>query len=476
MKKYLSLFVIALIVLAIPLTTTFLNHQQTTVNHAAGDANTNITLNANILGNKINPSFDSFVGDAVTIGNDACAFYKLVNSNRANAMVNLVNNVGPGIIRMGDYHDYLPWNPNGIGCNGKEINKPIVDAVFNWAKRTNHKIIWTLRFSKFDPQTSANEAKYVAQVAGSTLYAFEFGNEPELYVGEKFRQQGWGYSNFKQEWEAYYIAVKAVVPNAKFSGPSTCCDYDAWFFPFMKDEASKIIIATDHKYEFNPNINPSPDVMLGSKVYTRFMGQIQPVVKAAHTAGLPIQFDEFNSLVSTNEPVGQTFAETLWIADNMLGALQLSADGIDVYGELPPDGTSPINTDATPRMPYYGMLFTHLAAPHGNLIATQINTPLNITSYASIGQYGRLRLAVLNKDLSKSTTVNINTTKSFSSASAIILTAPSIYSKTNVTLGGSQVNNDGTWAPTQTIPVGVSGATSQVKVPAATAILITYQP
>jgi hypothetical protein len=67
------------------------------------------------------------------------------------------------------------------------------------------------------------------------------------------------------------------------------------------------------------------------------------------------------------------------------------------------------------------------------------------------------------------------TSASFRSGSLIRLSGPSLQSKSGVTLGGAGVSHDGLWKPTQVEEVSGNRGKLQVRLPAASATVVTLR-
>jgi hypothetical protein len=98
------------------------------------------------------------------------------------------------------------------------------------------------------------------------------------------------------------------------------------------------------------------------------------------------------------------------------------------------------------------------------LLPLTLNTPANLTAWATLGTHGP-RLAILNKDENLSGTVAV-TLPGYSQASILYLTAPSYTSVNGVNFAGQTFDGstDGTIQGTQA-PVVVSGINGVFQVP-----------
>ncbi len=115
-----------------------------------------------------------------------------------------------------------------------------------------------------------------------------------------------------------------------------------------------------------------------------------------------------------------------------------------------------------------------------NLAAASLGAPLmrgnrNIKAYATQPARDRIVLTLINKEPSSEAMVVIDagTSAPLRRGSLIRLSGPSLESKSGVTLGGAGVSHDGLWKPTQVEEVSGTRGRLQVRLPAASAAMVT---
>jgi hypothetical protein len=108
----------------------------------------------------------------------------------------------------------------------------------------------------------------------------------------------------------------------------------------------------------------------------------------------------------------------------------------------------------------------------GTLLDTEFETDgLNLTAYGTaIG--GRPRIAIFNKESSKSATIRISIGPTITKARVWRLTAPSLDSTRGVTLAGIEVAQDGAWEPRHSETVEGEHGRFFLSLPAASAALV----
>ena len=120
------------------------------------------------------------------------------------------------------------------------------------------------------------------------------------------------------------------------------------------------------------------------------------------------------------------------------------------------------------------MLLFHQAA-QGRVVPAECWTTANFTAHAVLGDDHKLRVVLINKDLTNSVTATVATGSSRKMAELIRLSAPSVTSTEAVTLAGSPVAKDGTWTPRPGEKVPWMKGKSEVSLPAASVALLTIE-
>jgi hypothetical protein len=137
--------------------------------------------------------------------------------------------------------------------------------------------------------------------------------------------------------------------------------------------------------------------------------------------------------------VNDVFADTLWSLHWLFTNFQLGFHSINFY--VYPDDYSVVHATATPQ-PNGGVQYTGLAEPgyyalytfsrnaQGKaLLPTTVRSDANIKAYAvREGRTGPVTVFVLNKDLSTSGTVSLDTSEIMGPASLLLVSAPALGS------------------------------------------------
>ena len=175
------------------------------------------TVNQNSPGSQIPPDFlglsypTTYIPETLFDVNDT-------------SLVNLLNNLGPGILRFGaDNLEYTYWSRSTTATfPGAEviIHPPDVDRLFAFASAVGWKVLYGLNLGADDPSMAADQASYVSNVAGDSLLGYEIGNEPQDYSINGIRSSSYSEADYESEFDSYVQAIDAAVPGAPIWGRS----------------------------------------------------------------------------------------------------------------------------------------------------------------------------------------------------------------------------------------------------------------
>ncbi len=113
-------------------------------------------------------------------------------------------------------------------------------------------------------------------------------------------------------------------------------------------------------------------------------------------------------------------------------------------------------------------------ASRGRLVSAQATQPsLNCASYAVRSDDGSMLVTLINKDTAQDARVTIDAGHPITRVTVRHLAAPAVDSIRNVTFAGSAVGTDGSWTPQSGEHVVPIGNTAVVRVPFASAALVS---
>jgi hypothetical protein len=332
---------------------------------------------------------------------------------------------------------------------------------------------------------AADEAAYALQVGGPLVLAFEIGNEPNLYHEGSIRPANYNYAQYRTEVESYYRVIAAKLPHSPLAGPATTWAF-GWFKEFLADFKTRIALATSHSYalsakETNPQAVRFATIenLLSAKVAQNTAKNWQPQLEASSAAHVPFRIGECNSASGGGKTgVSDVFASALWGVDFLFDVAEHGGAGINVHGGFGSRaGYSPFcfrqnRYSANPL--YYSMLLFHQAA-RGQVAPVDCQTSANFTAHAVLGDDHKLRVVLINKDLTNSVVACIAAGSPLTKAEVIRLSAPSVTSTGGITLAGRAVAEDGTWVPQPGTAVPCVSGKCEVTLPTASAALLTVE-
>uniref|UniRef100_UPI001E292E1C right-handed parallel beta-helix repeat-containing protein n=1 Tax=Catenulispora rubra TaxID=280293 RepID=UPI001E292E1C len=275
-------------------------------------------------------------------------------------LVNLFRLLGPGYLRIGgNLVDIVNWNVAGAGGSASEIAPGDVTKLAAFAKAAGWRVIYGINLKTNTPGNAASEAAFAAHALGSSLVAFEIGNEPNVYDTE---------AAYEASFNTYVAAIRAKVPQAVFDGPGTY-RHGSWDAQFAADEKNNgLAMLSMHMY-IGSNTTASIAGMLASNP-SSFATDAAAIASAKSANGIPRwRMTEANSYFHGGAAgVSDVEAAALWSLDFMEGLAAEGGDGVNFHGGTSSQFTlnySPIVFNGlTPtgvQGVYYGALLWRLA-------------------------------------------------------------------------------------------------------------------
>ncbi|MGB6669249.1 MAG: hypothetical protein WBE73_12950 [Candidatus Acidiferrum sp.] len=472
-------------------------------------ASLRLILRPDRLGNKIGDDFTGLSYESAQLGNPN--FFSGENTELAGFMRTLG---ASGVLRIGgNTSEYCYWTPNPA----KQANLPNAESMRTGDKAnpiafgltagpdTGHKapapvsitpqairnlrdfldasgwkLIYGLNMGTGTPEDAADEAAYVIDVAGSKLIAFQLCNEPDLFFRNGIRKADYDFAQFAGEWERFYQAIRARVPNASFAGPDTAYNNE-WLVPFAKQFKHEASFLSQHYYAEGPPTDPSMTIERLLRPNPNLQAEFEGMKRVMNESGLPFRLAETNSCYQGGKPgVSDTFASALWSADLMYQLASEGGTGINFHGGgygwyTPIAGTRENGFLARPI--FYGMLLFAQAGA-GQLVESKLEqldqAPL-FTAYGLRSSSGAIKVAAFNKNLDRAVRLTVDAGQRTQRASSLRLVAPRVDDTTDTTFGGAPVGAAGAWSPTRKETLSVENATTVIELPAASAALITFE-
>ncbi|MEQ0565183.1 glycosyl hydrolase family 79 C-terminal domain-containing protein [Amycolatopsis sp. NEAU-NG30] len=383
---------------------------------------------------------------------------------RNTGLVALFRLLGPGVLRLGgNLADMVGWNPDGAGGSATEIAPSDVDKLAGFLKAAGWKALYGINLKQNTAARAASEAAYAAKALGTTLAAFEIGNEPNYYRSEPA---------YETSYDSYVKAIRARVPGALFDGPGAASD-TSWPMPFATHErAAGLAVLSMHTY-IGPNTAASVAGMLASTAPGGALARQWSAMAAAKAAGGIGQWrmTEANSYFHGGAPgVSDVQAAALWALDFLNGVASHDGSGVHFHGGTSTQfplyyspiafaGSVPTGVQAV----YYAELLWSLAGTGPVHAAT-------VSGASGVSAWGIGDAVVVNNKSGSALTATVRPAGTVTAADAYVLTAPALTSKA-VTIAGSAVTANGDFHP-QPRALPVSGGTVTATVPSGSAVLI----
>jgi hypothetical protein len=394
-------------------------------------------------------------------------------------LIGMFKGLGTSLLRIGGNSvDQTQWNASGTGGTFGEIAPSDIDALAGFLQATGWTVLYGVNLATSTPAAAAAEVAYAAQKLGSSLYAIEIGNECDLYgnAGNYFAGN-WTLQDFEQLWGQFRTAILAVSPDVVLTGPASASNITTWTIPFGQDVGSgEIALLTQHYYRGDGENASSTDAELISPDAT-LVSELQQLNTGAQQIGIPFRLTETNSFSGGGASgVSDSYASSLWAIDHLSNIALGGGVGANFHGGGDSPGYTPIadnnGTVVGARPEYYGIkLFT--LAGQGALLETTVSAAgLDVTAYTVKSSNSGLNLLVVNKDPSKTLSLTVNCGQSVSSASLLLMTAPTLDATTGVTIQGASIQQDGTFMPEVAYTLQASGSTVSCYVNALSAGMI----
>ena len=344
-----------------------------------------------------------------------------------------------------------------------------------------------------NPTIATAEIKAIsAAIPASSLLGLELGNEPDSYAAKGIRPANYTFANYLAQLTAWNQLVASASQLNPVSPALASYPWIASYENILPSKNAAPDLVTQHYYVggYLASQPKALDFLLADGIATSGPTKLAPYFDAAHSAGKKLRIGEMNSLSNGGQPgVSDAFASALWGIDIMFEFASAGADGVNwhtgnenaydlfQFSMASSPATGPNDYSLTQVRPlFYGLqLFEEATISSGSLLPVTLNTQANIKVWALKGVDGEVRIVILNKDETNTGPVKL-TISGYSTATVIRLLAPSLSSKTNVTLGGQTYDGspDGNMLGiTSTESITGTGGSFTLTMPTVSAALVT---
>jgi hypothetical protein len=401
---------------------------------------------------------------------------EILNENNK-VLIQLIKNLGAGLLRIGgDTSDETFWTGNVRASNTgtDSLTTTDVDRLAAFSNAIGWPVLFGLNMGKFDVATAVNEAKYVSGRLQNNVYAFQAGNEPDVYHLFGLRDPNYSINDYTGEFEQYKNAIQAAVPTANFAGPGSAYNTD-FISGFAEAEHANASLFDVHYYVTGPASSPSISYQDILSTDLKLNYTLEVITEEATKFNMPYRVTECNSVYGGGKAgVSDIFASALWALDFMWTVASNGGKGINFHGgnKLIYSPITIENGVITARPEYYAMLaFQYGSAGVKTIAATQNSTIYNCTSYVGLKSDGTRMITLINKD-NVDLAFTVQTGSTISDINITRLTAPAITSTTGTTFGSNAVNSDGTFTSVATAYY-VNKKSFVVNMPAGSAAVIS---
>jgi hypothetical protein len=336
--------------------------------------------------------------------------------------------------------------------------------------------------------------KNATAIFGDKLLAVTIGNEPNGFVSNGVRADGYSIEKYVSELKAYAKAIYAVAPDLPIAGPGA---YDQkWWQPFIDADIPQKKILSFHNYPLyscdnaDPKGSPTMGNLMSELMHSRAADYQTAALKAAQAAGLETWLPETGiaACPGSNE-TSKTHASALWTADYALNAARLGITRIGFHSSLmtcqggPPmsvlcsAGSYPFgNGQMSGRANFYGMSILSGLAGGQFLKLEQAGGGLSY-AYALQNQDGSSSVIIVNQNdpsTAAQSDITIELPGRPLTGTMAQMTGPSYESQDGTAIDGS----DSRPVPASerpTVPNFAYGSTRQnIKITAGTVTVLTF--
>jgi hypothetical protein len=410
---------------------------------------------------------------------------------------------GPLILRIGgNSADQAFWDPRA-----RRTLSWAFELTPGWLRRTGilvHRarirLILDLNLVTGSPLRAAQWARAAeTHLPRGSIAGFEIGNEPDIYsrsywlatisrttLDASFLPSDMSANTYTQDFQSYARALARAAPGVPLAGPAIAepgLDVN-WISSLITGARPELGIVSAHRYPFSACVPRSsatyPTIarLLSQQASAGVAQSVKGAVRLAHQAGLVFRLTELNSVTCGGVPgLSDAFATALWAPDALFELLQAGVDGVNVHVRA-----RAINAAFTlskrglvARPLLYGLiLFARTLGPDAQLIHLRLHVKrsLHLKVWAVRVRGGTLRVLLIDKG-NHPVRVHLQLPTT-GPATLERLLAPSIRSRSGVTLDGQQLRRDGRWRGRpvkQTIPAGAHEY--QLTIPQASAALLS---
>jgi hypothetical protein len=385
---------------------------------------------------------------------------------------------GALVVRVGgDSADHAFWALKPRKAPGWmiQLSPPWLHQMGGLVERLGVRLIVDLNLVTDTPLSAARWARAAAEsLPRGSILGFEVGNEPDLYarrywswviahpaVGPSVLPKDLSPTSYSRDYQAYANALARVAPRVPLLGPAVAnpaADIN-WVSTLMSSPHPRLGVVSGHVYPYSacaaPRAATHPTIarVLSENATAGIAQRLHPAVAIAHRSGLPFRLTEINSVTCGGlAGVSDTFATALWAPDALMELLHTGVDGVNVHIRARTiNAAFSLNRQGMAAHPLlYGMmLFNRTLGPGARLAPVRVSARAQphrasrLKIWAVRVNGGGLHVLIIDKG-NRPARVELRV-PAIGAASVQRLLAPSVSSRTGVTLAGQHVGADGLW-------------------------------
>ncbi|MCU1433282.1 MAG: hypothetical protein JWR71_7 [Pseudarthrobacter sp.] len=197
----------------------------------------------------------------------------------------------------------------------------------------------TVDLGHYNPDRAADMAKHASRIFGQRLLSITIGNEPNGFVFNDVKTDGYSVERYIREMKAYANAIYAAAPDVPIAGPGA---YDRkWWQPFIDADIPQKKIFSFHNYPLyscdasDPAAAPTIANLMSELMHVRGNDYQLSALQVGQAAGLETWLPETGiaACPGSNE-TSRTHASALWTVDYALNAAQLGITRMGFHSSL----------------------------------------------------------------------------------------------------------------------------------------------
>jgi hypothetical protein len=358
-------------------------------------------------------------------------------------------------------------------------------------------LIIGLNMEAGDVRVDEAELHEIQSVVGrSAPTTFELGNEPELYSHFPFyrdaggqpvrgRPKSYSYPEISAQWNQMVDAL----PAGRFAGPGYAGLSALPYVGAFLRSSRRLSLLTVHTYPLKAARCSGANDLQESQLFQptslqAMASELQAWADLAHHAGVGVRVDEMNSVTCGGESgFTNTFGPALWALNILPLYAEAGASGVN-FQTRPFTAQNLIQTDSTHagwrvqvQPEYYGLLAFARLTPPGTELFAVTKLPAGLLGWAAHTPQGQTHVVLTN--VGAAATMVAVAARGAGSADVESLSAGAggLRAVSGVSLGGQQISPvTGQLAgAVRGTTVHATGGAFDIKVPPATAAIVTFQ-